>query len=507
MSAEIASNCPNYVAMLADSVRDLDENSLWSMWRSSSEDDGGGSGLSYGKKVYCIAKEKGDKGLLPFLESIGLTLSSSTHVARHLSSHSLPTLVSKVNYVKEMFFSGSDDDGGLIGRNARRMLMHLSIPTDEDLQQTLSFFEKMEARRGGLNILGFQDAAFKYMIESFPRLLLLPLESHMKPFVDFLEDIGIPRRYMRNVLLLFPPIIFYDIEMGIKQKLRAFREIGAADKDIGKMLIKYPWIVSTSVQENYEEIIDFFEDEKVPNESVNRSVKSWPHILGSSTSKLKLMVEQCGGLGIGKKKMGQVIASSPQLLLKKPHEFLKVVSFFEDLGFDRKFVGRILGRCPEIFCTNSDKTLKKKLEFLVSIGVLKDHLPQVVIKYPELFVCDVDRSLRPRIKYLMKIGLSKRDIRFMVRGFSPLLGYSIDQVFRPKVEFLVYHMKRPVKDVVEYPRYFSYSLEKKIKPRFLVLKRRNIDCSLKEMLAKNDEDFAEDFMGIGNMHVPPPPEL
>ncbi|KAF6172139.1 hypothetical protein GIB67_029557, partial [Kingdonia uniflora] len=30
------------------------------------------------------------------------------------------------------------------------------------------------------------------------------------------------------------------------------------------------------------------------------------------------------------------------------------------------------------------------------------------------------------------------------------------------------------------------------------------ECSLEEMLGKNDEDFATDYMGIGRMLVPPP---
>lgn len=101
----------------------------------------------------------------------------------------------------------------------------------------------------------------------------------------------------------------------------------------------------------------------------------------------------------------------------------------------------------------------------------------------------------------MKIGLSKKDIGFMVRRFSPLLGYSIEEVLRPKLEFLVYTMKRPVRDVVEYPRYFSYSLEKKMKPRYWVLKGRNIEFTLKEMLGKNDEEFAADYLEI----LAPPP--
>lgn len=105
----------------------------------------------------------------------------------------------------------------------------------------------------------------------------------------------------------------------------------------------------------------------------------------------------------------------------------------------------------------------------------------------------------------MKLGLSEKDIAYMVRSFSPLLGYSIEEVLRPKVEFLVNTMERPVKDVVGYPRYFSYSLEKKIKPRFWVLKRRNIECSLKDMLGKNDEDFATDYMGLPSPSPSPSP--
>lgn len=107
------------------------------------------------------------------------------------------------------------------------------------------------------------------------------------------------------------------------------------------------------------------------------------------------------------------------------------------------------------------------------------------------------------MRYLIEIGLSKKDVGFMVRRFSPLLGYSVDEVLRPKLEFLVKTMGRPVRDVVDYPRYFSYSLEKKIKPRYWVLKSRNIDFSLKEMLGKNDEEFADVYIGDGEVLVPP----
>lgn len=103
----------------------------------------------------------------------------------------------------------------------------------------------------------------------------------------------------------------------------------------------------------------------------------------------------------------------------------------------------------------------------------------------------------------MEMGLSERDVAFMVRRFSPLLGYDIETVFRPKVEFLVNTMKKPLKDVVEYPRYFSYSLKKKIKPRYWLLKRSKVECSLKDMLGKNDEEFAAEFLNVGSMLASP----
>lgn len=64
-------------------------------------------------------------------------------------------------------------------------------------------------------------------------------------------------------------------------------------------------------------------------------------------------------------------------------------------------------------------------------------------------------------------------------------------------------MEKSLRDVVDYPRYFSYSLEKKIKPRYWVLKGRNVECSLQEMLGKNDEEFATYLMAVGSMVVPP----
>ncbi|XP_076942435.1 uncharacterized protein LOC143612296 [Bidens hawaiensis] len=479
-SMEIAVNSPKYVEMLMDGVRELDE-----LFRSTG---------SYKKKVFEMGKQKGDKGLVPVLESlVGLPLPSAMHIARYLSAHSPTNLIRKIKYVKGILFS--DVDGKVpIEKTGRRMMMHLSVSVDDDLQHTFSFLEKIQARRGGLALLGSGDGSFRYLIESFPRLLLLSVESNMKPVVDFLELIGVPKGCIRSVLLLYPPVLFCDVEKDIKPRMQVFAKVYGEDTEFGKMLLKYPWILSTSIGQNYEEIFAFLYADKVAEVSIRHAVRSWPLILGCSVAKLKLMIDELREIGVTEKQLNKVIATSPQLLMQKPQEIFQVVSYLKDLGVEEESVGRVLGRCPEIFMANIDKTLKKKVEFLCDLGVSKKHLPRVIKKYPEFLVCDVNNSLLPRMRYLLRIGLSKREIAFMVGRFSPLLGYSIEEVLRPKYEFLVNTMQKPLEEVVEYPRYFSYSLEKKIKPRFWVIKGRNCECSLKDMLGKNDEEFAADYM-------------
>uniref|UniRef100_A0A9I9DMW2 Transcription termination factor MTERF2, chloroplastic n=1 Tax=Cucumis melo TaxID=3656 RepID=A0A9I9DMW2_CUCME len=500
-SVSIASNSPRFLKMLVDAVRELDETSMWVSW---SKERGELDGFGFKEKVALMAMEKGDCGQVAFLESVGMNLSSAMNVARYLSGEMLPSLIYKVKYMKELFFSGSGD-GKLIGKNARRMMTNLSIPPDDDVQQTLSFFEKIEARRGGLDMLSSSEESFRLLLESFPRMLLLSVESHVKPMVEFLEKISIPKERMRSIFLLFPPVIFFDTEV-LKSRIMAFEEVGVEVTVVGKLLIKYPWIMSNCIDGNLKQIISFFELEKVPNASIINAISSWPLILGSSTSKLQLMVDRFDGLGVRSKKLGQVIATSPQILLLEPQEFLQVVSFLEEVGFDKESVGRIIARCPEISATSIEKTLKRKLEFLISIGVSKTHLPRAIKKYPELLVSDPHKTLLPRIRYLRQRGLSERDIASMVGRFSPLLGYSIEEVLRPKLDFLVNIMEKPIKEVVDYPRYFSYSLENKIIPRFLVLKGMNVECSLKDMLGKNDEEFSVAFLNYKRTaeHLRPP---
>jgi len=83
----------------------------------------------------------------------------------------------------------------------------------------------MEAKYGGVSMLGHGDLSFPYLIESFPMLLLCSEDNHLKPLIDFLEYYGIPKPRIASVLLLFPPIILSDIENDIKPRIHEWEKV------------------------------------------------------------------------------------------------------------------------------------------------------------------------------------------------------------------------------------------------------------------------------------------
>ncbi|GAU46364.1 hypothetical protein TSUD_141220 [Trifolium subterraneum] len=268
-SESIASNSPSYLNMLVEGVRDLEHLSS----SSSSMLDGNGmfnSSFNYRDKILHIAALKGDKGKLAYLESLGFTLSSSMNVARYISSSSsahnstLPSLINKVTSIKQLLFPPTHNDHHyqFLIKNIRLIMCHLSISIDEDMQHAFSFFEKVQAKRGGLNILASQDAAFRCLLESFPRILLLSLKNHISPILDFLQNIGIPADRIPNIILAFPPILLWNVRL-LKTRVLALNQIDGVDKDYAKLMLKYPWVLSTSIQENYKEIVFFLYSVKV----------------------------------------------------------------------------------------------------------------------------------------------------------------------------------------------------------------------------------------------------
>lgn len=105
-------------------------------------------------------------------------------------------------------------------------------------------------------------------------------------------------------------------------------------------------------------------------------------------------------------------------------------------------------------------------------------------------------------------GFRDEEIRKMVVRFPPVLGYSIETVLKQKMEFWEQVMGRTKKELATFPKFFSLSLEKRVKPRLRVIARRGVTkYSVALALTCSEDVFAQRFMGISPALVPYTPLL
>lgn len=85
-------------------------------------------------------------------------------------------------------------------------------------------------------------------------------------------------------------------------------------------------------------------------------------------------------------------------------------------------------------------------------GVAQRDIGKVIAFAPELVGCSIVHKLDLNVKYFLSLGIRLTVLGDMIADFPMLLRYNVD-VLRPKYRYLRRTMIRPLKDLIEFPRY------------------------------------------------------
>ncbi|XP_027112277.1 transcription termination factor MTEF1, chloroplastic-like [Coffea arabica] len=214
---------------------------------------------------------------------------------------------------------------------------------------------------------------------------------------------------------------------------------------------------------------------------------------------------------------------SPETLL----HILSTVNFLKSKGFSESHFARLAYLTPQVFSPQVNPAdLQPVFDFLTTeLAASEEESRDLILLCPHILQSNVQFCLRPTLLYLRDIGVESLNkptnlnahllntrvkrledtAKFLLDiGFSQeeatkfcgrlpaIFGYSIDNNLLPKFEYLVGEMERSLDELKGFPQYFAFSLEKRIKPRHLHLKRRNVvvkEVPLKKMLMWNDKKF------------------
>lgn len=186
------------------------------------------------------------------------------------------------------------------------------------------------------------------------------------------------------------------------------------------------------------------------------------------------------------------ISASPLLLGTPPAAMREVVNFLTDsIGLDSTMLSAVLRSFPPLLTCCVDANLAPAANFLTNdLSLERTELAKVVRAFPAVLTLDVECDMREKVNYFRCRGVI--NVGRIVKRLPPILGYDLDSNIVPKMEYVEQELGLSSYDILRFPGYFSYSLEKCIEPRtkFLQAKGRSVTQSgLNMALALSDEEF------------------
>lgn len=193
--------------------------------------------------------------------------------------------------------------------------------------------------------------------------------------------------------------------------------------------------------------------------------------------------------GLSSGDASRVFAAFPSLLTSPPEESLRFLSAAAPLP--PPLLRAAVSRSPRLLAASIPDTLRPALHFLRRrVSLRRRPLP---VAAALLLAFSVDRTLLPKLLFLGDAtGLPDPAICAIIRRAPAILSCGIETNLTPKLQFLADGMgKDPATELTDFPHYFAFSLEGRIRPRHEALRLRGIEMSLKDMLTSSDDEFKE----------------
>ncbi|XP_010429091.1 PREDICTED: transcription termination factor MTERF2, chloroplastic-like [Camelina sativa] len=308
--------------------------------------------------------------------------------------------------------------------------------------------------------------------------------------VEYLESNGVRRDWMGYVVGRCPELLSFSMEE-VKSRVDFFLKMGMNQNDFGTMVYDYPKIIGYFSFEQMETKINYLKEFGLSTEEVGRLLAFKPHLMGCSIEeRWKPLVKYFYYLGIPKEGMRRILVVKPILYcIDLEKTIAPKVRFLQEMGIPNEAIGNMLVKFPSLLTNSLYKKIRPVVIFLLTrAGVTQKNIGKVIAMDPALLGCSIGTKLEPNMRYYVSLGIRFHQLGEMIADFLMLLRYNVDNL-RPKYRYLRRTMIRPLQDLIEFPRFFSYSLERRIMPRHTIMVQNRVNFKLRYMLACTDEEF------------------
>lgn len=304
--------------------------------------------------------------------------------------------------------------------------------------------------------LSLTHAQRKRILSNHPHILADDA-GHFVATVQALRHSGLRTNQMRRIALRWPDVLQVRSTQIRRVCVYLTRPpLTFPPRLIVSLVCRAPWLLSRNIDDDVAPIVNLL-DEYVPRKPLFNIFLAHPPL----------------------------VSTRRETLLHSLHFLREVIQLSDG---DRVAVVRSF---PALLTCSVDSEMQPVFNFLTKeLYISNSQVSKMVRAFPAILTLDVDAIMKPVVRYFRQTGV--RNIARIVQRLPPVLGYDVETNVAPKMRFVLDELRLGTFHVLLFPGLFSYSLEKRIRPRTWFLMMLGLSISkigLNRAVSLTDEDF------------------
>lgn len=287
-------------------------------------------------------------------------------------------------------------------------------------------------------------------------------ENDPDSVINFFENLGLSKSQIKSIVSANPRLLSFHVDKILRPKVHALNEIGLSGKDLVKILIKDKFFFNRSLDKQIKPSIEYLRN----------------------------------ALGMDKNVAEVLRKYHAFFRFYKPKTVAKKIEFLEKIGFPTDYVPKFLIRNPRCFISRNEWLEKIFHRVETEFGIS----PRSKMFYHTfLAVAGLMNSMDTRFELFRGFGFSNASVYEMVRRSPSVLCVS-EKKIKETWSYWVDELGYQPCYLVNHPIVFSFSLDKRVKPRNEVLnilnekKLMKRSISLYTILCRTESRFISTYL-------------
>ncbi|XP_060200697.1 transcription termination factor MTERF6, chloroplastic/mitochondrial-like [Lycium barbarum] len=289
-------------------------------------------------------------------------------------------------------------------------------------------------------------------------LLILQGREYTDLVLNFLKQTGLDKAQMKEIVSRVPKLLFYDVSKTLKPKFQCLMDLGLSGSDLVNVIAKDTTIVDRGLDTHLKPTIDLLRrtlgsDENIVDKTLKPKLDIFQEIGLSGTDLYKFMTVK-----------HNILRNGLDTCIRPSLDYLRNL-----LGSDENVV-KALKKNSWLLRCNAPKTIATNVLLLQDTGLSDEKIRKFILRYPAFSLWNCCHHFVPSVNFNKEdYGWSDENIRTMIRK-QPSCLRCLEATICKHLTFLMNEVGCTSEYLASRPNLLKYSLEKRIIPRYKVLK-------------------------------------